>query len=577
MHNLLKIILFFFFILKVQTVIGQFSHQLKGEKFPWTRIPNISGDDYRFVIISDLTGGEKEGVFEKVVDKINMLAPDFVMCVGDLIDGYTLDPVVMEKQWKSFHDRIAKLNAPFFYMPGNHDIANKMLFDNWISQYGYDFYSFNVGKSLFLILNAYESEQGELSEKQVQYVKNELQTHNPKDPVYLFSHPPLWDLTAKSGLKEVWPILNNYNITFFCGDDHHYIKKEVNGHTHYMLSNTGGGFDKENINLGVFNHVFWVTSNSQRLTIANILTDGIIPTDVVNNQTEKQVNILLNEDWFEIQPNYIKESSSAIFNSNLVVNNSGNFPLQVTGSFLKRENISFYPDSIKTVIPAREKVSIPVQLINKGNYSVDGLPEIILELDGSFLQNGQIIENSARKSWIIDNLLNCSNKNSEAETIVCQRPGAIEESWSWSGSEDGNFQFSTSFDARNIYIRIKTTDDIVIVDSLNRKNPQDKLFIHFTPDTSFINRDFLKFEISGGEKTSKEGQLLGVCSVTEDGLITNLIIPRKMLKGNFFKLNIGFRDQDDAASSDQSVIWWKPVWGSSNDYSGSGVFLIKSN
>ncbi|MBL7965556.1 MAG: metallophosphoesterase [Prolixibacteraceae bacterium] len=577
MHNLLKIILFFFFILKVQTVIGQFSHQLKGEKFPWTRIPNISGDNYRFVIISDLTGGEKEGVFEKVVDKINQLAPDFVMCVGDLIDGYTLDSAVMEKQWKSFHDRIAKLNAPFFYMPGNHDIANKMLFDNWISQYGYDYYSFKIGKSMFLILNAYESEQGKLSERQVQYVKHVLQAHDPKDPVYLFSHPPLWDLTDKNGLKEVWPILNKYNTTFFCGDDHHYIKKEVNGHTHYMLSNTGGGFDKENINLGVFNHILWLTSNSQGLTFANILTDGIIPADIVNNQTEKQVNILLQDNWFEIHQSYVNESSSDMFKSNLVIKNTGDFPLQVTGGFLKRKNITFSPDSIIEVIPAGKTLSIPIQLINSGKYSVAGLPEISLELNGSFMQNRQIIANSVKKNWIIDNLKNCYNANGETEAIICQRPGFIEESWSWGGPEDGSFELTSSFDAENIYVRIKTSDDKLIVDSLNRKNSQDKLFIHFTSDTTFSNRDFLKYEIAGGGKIGKNGQITGVCSIEGNGLFANLTISRKMLKGNFFRMNIGFRDQDDNTSSDQSVIWWKPVWGSANDYTGSGVFLINPN
>lgn len=564
------------------SISGQFIHQLAGDKYPWTRIPVITNNNFRFVIISDLTGGEKEGVFESVITKINQLAPDFVMCVGDLIDGYTVDSTVMKGQWKSFHDRIAKLNAPFIYLPGNHDIANNMLFNYWIQQYGYDYYSFKVGNSLFLMLNAYESEQGELSDKQVQYLINVLQAHDIKYPVYVFSHPPLWDLYNQKGLSELEPLLSKYKTTFFCGDDHHYIRKEVNRHIHYMLSNTGGGFDTENINLGVFNHILWVTANDEGLTVANILTDGIIPPDIVDNITEKQVYTLLENDWFKIQPTYIYERSAGQFKSNLVLKNHGDLPLQVTGGFIREDNIAFTPDPISYTVASGTEVSIPVTISNDGNYDVDDFPEIKLELTGTYLQNGKILRNSEKKIWIIDNLKSCYSKTRKIENIFCRRPGAAEESWSWNGPGDGSFQFSTTYDSDNIYLKITTTDDIIVVDSLLSQNPQDKIFIHFSADTSFTSKEYLSFQLSGGEKILTDGikkrpgeNITGSCSVINNMLSANLTIPRKNLKSDFFRLNIGFRDQDDTTSSDQSIIWWKPRWGSVNNYPGSGMFQLK--
>jgi predicted MPP superfamily phosphohydrolase len=565
-----------------QVLTGQFTHQLQGNKLPWTQTPQVKDNNFRFVIISDLTGGEKEGVFEAVIKKINQLAPDFVMCVGDLIDGYTIDSMVMKNQWKSFHKRISKLNAPFFYMPGNHDVANRMLYNEWIRQYGYDYYSFNVSGSLFIILNAYEDKQGELSDRQVQYVKKVLRDHDPENPVYLFSHPPLWDLKDKMGLNELWPLLNRNKTTFFCGDDHHYIMKEVEGHTHYMLSNTGGGFDEEKTGLGIFNHILWVTSTPEGLTIANILTDGIIPTDIVTNANEKQVYGLLRNNWFSIKPVYITRSTAGQFESDLSIRNNGDFPLSVTGSFQDRTNLKLIPDSFVYLVPAGETLTIPVTLINKGNYDVDDLPAIQAEVTGTYIQGERLMKNSFQKEWIIDNLKYCYPDTGEIKYVSCERPGFIEESWSWTGPADGSFKFTASFDKENIRIKITTSDDILIANSIQPDKPQDRIYINFSADTSLKSSDYLVIEMADGlkpvllnDKKKLGSGVAGECSHNNNSLIANLSIPRKNLVNDFFRLNIGFRDQDDITSSDQSILWWKPEWGSGSDYEGAGMFRLK--
>ena len=580
-HYLKTVIIIVAGFLIAPEISGQFVHHLEGPKVPWTKAPQVKGDNFRFVIISDLTGGEKEGVFAAVVEKINQLAPDFVMCVGDLIDGYTIDSLIMQKQWKSFHDRITKLNAPFFYMPGNHDVANEMLYKEWIRQFGCDFYSFYISKSLFIILNAYEHDQGELSDKQVQYVKKVLQQHNSDDPVYIFSHPPLWDLYEKKGLDELEPLFYRYKTTFFCGDDHHYIMKDVKGHTHYMLSNTGGGFDRENISLGIFNHILWVTSSSGKLTIANILTDGIIPTDIVDNTTEKQVYTFLGDGWVNIRPTFSSESSAGSFKSDLTAFNNGDFPLYLKGSFVKKEKLRFEPDSFDFTIPAGELITLPVTLYNSGNFDIDELPEPEADITGRFVQDSKTIENSYRKKWIIDNLKYCIPDGGMIKEIVCDKPGFIEESWSWTGPEDGSFKFTASFDKENIWLKITTSDDILIVDSLNREKPQEKLFINFSADTTLKNEDYLIVEMTGGNnplirsnKNYPKTVVKGACTVRNRKLVADVAMPIKNLNGDFFRLNIGFRDQDDLTSIDQSILWWRPKWGSRADYTGSGMFKL---
>lgn len=583
MNRYLKIGIFLLPLLLISPgSFGQFIHELPGPVFPWTRTPDIKGNDFRFVIIGDLTGGEIDGVFSSVIGKINDMSPDFVMCVGDLVDGYTIDSMIMKKQWGSFHERIGRLKAPFIYMPGNHDIANDMLFNFWKKQYGHDYYSFTIGRSLFLIINVLKPGQEGIDDDQVAYIRKVLAVHGTKDPVYIFSHPPLWDLFEQKGLKEIAPLLNSCNTTFFCGDRHHYIHKVVNDRSHYMLAETGMKADNDHLPLGVFNHIFWATASSNGLSIANILTDGIISPSIVNDNTEKQVNILLQRNWFSVEPTFSLEPAAGGFNSRLIIRNQGDFPLLVTGGFTKRKNLLFKPDSIAKTVPANESVVIPVSMGNPENLSIDQLPAAEMKLTGTFKQQGKEISNTARKNWIIDQLRFCQSDNIQPLEITCHRPGMVEESWSWGGPEDGSFRFTISHDQTNIYLKIISGDDILVVDPLNQNYLKDQLFIHFTSDTCFQNQEKVIVEMAGGEKAktiSPAGKLnkmiTGKCIVQDGSLIASLTIPRENLKSPFFRINIGFRDQDDTTSSDQSVIWWKPVWNSKDDYPNSGLFKIE--
>jgi hypothetical protein len=69
-------------------------------------------------VISDNTGRMRPGVFEDAMRKVNLLQPEFVVNVGDLIEGYTEDPAELERQWKDLDGKIAGLEMPFFFVPG---------------------------------------------------------------------------------------------------------------------------------------------------------------------------------------------------------------------------------------------------------------------------------------------------------------------------------------------------------------------------------------------------------------------------------------------------------------------------
>ena len=101
-----------------------FQHDFTGAKVPWTnkQFDNEAGK-FTFAIFSDLTGGERDGVFEVAVDQLRLLRPELIISVGDLIDGKSEDHELLTGEWESFDGRASRAHAPIFRVGGNHDLS----------------------------------------------------------------------------------------------------------------------------------------------------------------------------------------------------------------------------------------------------------------------------------------------------------------------------------------------------------------------------------------------------------------------------------------------------------------------
>ncbi|MGD2175153.1 MAG: metallophosphoesterase, partial [Candidatus Brocadiaceae bacterium] len=79
---------------------------------------------FTVAILADRTTGYEAGldVLEQAVGELNLLEPELVFHIGDLIPGYTRD---ME-QWQRDIERVkailSRLEAPLFPTAGNHDV-----------------------------------------------------------------------------------------------------------------------------------------------------------------------------------------------------------------------------------------------------------------------------------------------------------------------------------------------------------------------------------------------------------------------------------------------------------------------
>src|SRR5688572_16695284 len=164
---------------------------------------NHAPGTFRFAILPDRTGGNRPGVFESAIDKLNLLQPEFVLSVGDLIDGYTLDPKVIDAQWAEFDAQVNRLEMPFHYVPGNHDISNPLMLEAWKQRYGSPWSSFVYQDVLFLILHTEDRPLGGIGPEQIAWLKQTLAANASVRWTLVFCHQPLWRETDQRGFEQV--------------------------------------------------------------------------------------------------------------------------------------------------------------------------------------------------------------------------------------------------------------------------------------------------------------------------------------------------------------------------------------
>jgi hypothetical protein len=559
----------FSFILAGMVSISLFAQ----ERHPYTRQATPTCDSYRFVIIGDLTGGEEPGVFSNAIDRINELAPDFVITVGDLIEGYTQDKTIIREQWKQFHQSLDKLEAPFYYVPGNHDVANPVLQAVWDSLYNDSYYTFHIQKDLFVVLNMFEPGKNGLYPEQTEKILHDVKAYSKGGRIFLFSHSPLWE-DNDDFLAELAP----YEVYYFSGHEHHYVHRTYKGQQHYMLAGlaTGGRNLPE---LGLFHNLMYVTSSPKQVNIANIQLEGLLSPSIVDETSEKQVNLFLSRRWANIRPTVISDNSG-IISSVLTVNNNSDYPLAISATPVETEGVSISGIDAFTV-PAQTVQRVDVQMKLAKGTNIDNLPAIGLRLNGAIQQPGKQLSAEIVAEWVIDHPRACNNQTDR--DILCVHPAEVEESWDWSGIADGTFEYKVYSDRQFVYIDVKTQDDVLIKPESN-SSVTDKISIYFSPDTTFKTRSYAVFDyipdskVKVNEKSTwKVSGFQGNCEIESNSIHASLKIPRKMIKNNCFRLNIAFTDADNSINLDPAVIWWKPRWNTRKDYPGAGCFVINQD
>ncbi|MCB9260688.1 MAG: metallophosphoesterase [Ignavibacteriales bacterium] len=370
----------FVLIFFVSSLIAQdknFDSNISTEKKPWSHLDFYNNpDNFQFAIVSDNTGGSRKGIFEKSIGKVNLLMPEFVMCVGDLIQGYTQDTMQIKKEWDEFNSLIENLKPPFFYLPGNHDITNNVMQKEWEKRYGRRYYHFVYKNVLFITMDSNDDDDYSITTEQRDYVIQSLKDNPEVRWTFLFFHHPIWKYDTNNRFQEIEEELAKRKFTVFAGHEHHYIHQERNDRNYYVLGTTGGGSALRGHRFGEFDHITWLTLTDDGPVFANLELDGIHDHDISNDETDIMAESLIKNTRFE---HVILSNSGNTFKDGTVYlyfQNNTDFELNVNLQFYHNHELKIDKPRLDFNLIANSDSTVEISLVSKEEIDFDKIGQL---------------------------------------------------------------------------------------------------------------------------------------------------------------------------------------------------------
>jgi predicted phosphodiesterase len=197
----------------------------------------------RFAIIGDRTGSHVPGIYGQIVLEIERLKPDFVLTVGDMIEGYTDDTARLEAEYAEYDSIIAPLSMPIYYTPGNHDIYSDVQEGVYRRLLGESYYSFDHRGLHFVILDAgrWESSE-ELPEEQIDWFIGDLEKNEGAAYTLVFLHKPFWYNSLADGKPDtLHSLFVKYGVdAVFTGHFHDYFTGKYDEILYTCIGSSGG-------------------------------------------------------------------------------------------------------------------------------------------------------------------------------------------------------------------------------------------------------------------------------------------------------------------------------------------------
>ena len=320
----------------MSSTTGDDRFSIDQDSSPYTHL-DFKNDPYefQFAILSDNAGGGRPGVLEAGIRMLNLLQPEFIVILGDLIEGYTAPdggPATEDtyrKWWAELDEHLEQLEMPFFFLPGNHDINTPASTKVWRERYGgtREYYQFRYADTLFLMVNtedppkdtnellrtdpaqakvledaykaikaaAADGAPGEqlldlatpieeyfgttsISDEQVDYFRHVLADNTDARWTFVMMHAPAWWSPTSAerdpgNFTKLEELLAGRDYTVFAAHTHTYDYRQRHGQDYITTAMTGA----LNVpRLGAIDHVVWVTMTKNGPKIANLLLSGIV-------------------------------------------------------------------------------------------------------------------------------------------------------------------------------------------------------------------------------------------------------------------------------------------------------------
>ncbi len=576
------------------------------DRKPWNHTEwNDSAEQFQFAIVTDRTGGRRPGVFPIGIKKLNLLQPEFVMSVGDLIDGYTRDTLKINAEWKEFMGFIDALEAPFFYVPGNHDITNEVMEEKWMELFGVSYYHFVYKDVLFLCLNSEDNlrgaGRGTIDDAQYEYIKKTLEENSEVKWTLVFLHQPLWVQEDTKRWKDVEKLLENRNHNVFAGHYHRYWKTKRNNGKYIALATTGGGSRLRGKAYGEFDHVVWATMTEEGPILANLFLDGIWDENVV---TEELVDLVRNRPFpVRIEPIYLEETTPGNMSASVRATNDSDGKMHVELTGFTNDELFYQFDKTSFVVEPNDVAVFNLSLKNMDKIALGDFSTLKIKAEITY-------EMEKAPNVSFSSVLNYLPfpKHTIPKNAKIKLDGNLKEwkdgDWisvesmdgtpfDFNGPTDCSLKFAKAYDDDYFYVALNIIDNDLYIKEEGSHWNQDRIVLGLDARTTNLSafnkgegrgRDWIAYlrTFKKENPVYNENRLPTEVKTevkrNDTGVTMEIAFPleyiKKMGGANWSSLRFGLGYYDyDTDDENPTTHFWFPAWNANEDIPGSGMLF----
>ncbi len=364
-------------------------------------------DAFSFVVFGDRTGGPAKGVsvLADAVRDTNLLEPDLVMTVGDLINGYNKTDAWMT-QMAEFKGIMDQLLCPWFPVAGNHDIywrgdgkPEGEHEKSYEMHFGPLWYAFTHKKSGFVVLYTEEGnpETGEknfskpsankMSKEQLAWLQETLTRFGELDHVFVFLHHPRW---IGGGYGNTWEpahkvLVDAGNVTaVFAGHIHRMRHDTIDGIEYVTLATVGGGQSNKVPEAGYVHQYHIVTVRKDQIALSSVPVGEIMDVREITAKVSQETGWLADQRYAVESTVQIASDGGGGGEVTIRVPNPTSRSVDVAVSLDAADNWwSYLPDHAHRTLEPGEEASFSFRVDRLGGALNDRfrLPDLTIGMD----------------------------------------------------------------------------------------------------------------------------------------------------------------------------------------------------